>query len=51
MSDEHWSRTRGEVNAEAIDYYRERSTAPGVAGGGARAQLLLHAMRRSHPMG
>ena len=37
MSPTHWSKTRGERNAEAIDYYRERSNAPGVAeGGGAR---------------
>lgn len=35
MSDRHWSRTRGERNAEAIDYYRQRSAAPGVADGGA----------------
>lgn len=34
MSDSHWSRTRGERNREAIDYYRERSRAPGVADGG-----------------
>ncbi|MEM9800621.1 MAG: hypothetical protein AAGA20_09865 [Planctomycetota bacterium] len=34
MSEHHWSRTRGERNAEAIDYYRERSQAPGVAEGG-----------------
>lgn len=34
MSDHHWSRTRGERNREAIDYYRERSQAPGVAEGG-----------------
>lgn len=34
MSDDHWSRTRGERNREAIDYYRERSKAPGVAAGG-----------------
>ena len=34
MSPEHWSKTRGERNAEAIDYYRERSQAPGVAEGG-----------------
>ncbi len=33
----HWSRARAGENAEAIDYYRERSKAPGVAeGGGAR---------------
>lgn len=34
MSDDHWSRTRGERNREAIDYYRERGKAPGVAEGG-----------------
>lgn len=34
MSENHWSRTRGERNKEAIDYYRERSQAPGVAEGG-----------------
>ena len=34
MSERHWSRTRGERNREAIDYYRERSQAPGVAEGG-----------------
>jgi len=34
MSDQHWSKTRGERNREAIEYYRERSHAPGVAEGG-----------------
>ena len=34
MSEHHWSKTRGERNAEAIDYYRQRSRAPGVAQGG-----------------
>ena len=34
MSDQHWSKTRGERNAEAIDYYRQRSRAPGVKEGG-----------------
>lgn len=34
MSERHWSRSRGERNREAIDYYRERSRAPGVAEGG-----------------
>lgn len=34
MSDNHWSKTRGERNKDAIDYYRERSKAPGVEGGG-----------------
>lgn len=34
MSEHHWSKTRGERNREAIEYYRERSRAPGVAEGG-----------------
>lgn len=37
MSERHWSRARAGTNAEALEYYRERSKAPGVAaGGGAR---------------
>jgi len=35
MSERHWSRARRDSNREAIDYYRERSKAPGVAEGGA----------------
>jgi hypothetical protein len=35
MSDRHWSRARAGANREALDYYRQRSTAPGVAEGGA----------------
>ncbi len=43
MSDAHWSRAREKSNAEAIDYYRERSHAPGVAeGGGARNMYCMH---------
>ncbi len=34
-SDDHWSRSRAGMNQEALDYYRERSKAPGVAEGGA----------------
>ena len=34
MDEHHWSKTRGERNKEAIDYYRQRSAAPGVAEGG-----------------
>ena len=34
MSERHWSRTRADSNREALDYYRERSRAPGVAEGG-----------------
>jgi hypothetical protein len=30
----HWTRARAGENAEAMDYYRERSKAPGVASGG-----------------
>ncbi len=37
MGEHHWSRARAGTNAEALDYYRARSKAPGVAeGGGAR---------------
>jgi len=37
MSAQHWSRSREGTNTEALDYYRERSHAPGVReGGGAR---------------
>ncbi len=35
MSDDHWSRARKDKNQEALNYYRERSKAPGVADGGA----------------
>lgn len=43
MSDAHWSRAREKSNTEAIDYYRERSHAPGVAeGGGARNMYCMH---------
>lgn len=34
ISDAHWTRARKDTNREAIDYYRERSRAPGVAEGG-----------------
>lgn len=34
MSDAHWSRARKDKNAEALEYYRARSKAPGVAEGG-----------------
>ncbi len=34
VDDQHWSRTRREMNEEALEYYRERSKAPGVAEGG-----------------
>jgi len=37
--DRHWSRLRKGENQEALDYYKQRSKAPGVAeGGGIRAQ-------------
>lgn len=35
MGPRHWSRARDGMNREALDYLRERSRAPGVAGGGA----------------
>ena len=34
MSDRHWSRARADKNQEALEYYRSRSHAPGVEGGG-----------------
>ena len=34
ISDAHWTRSRRGANEEAIDYYRARSKAPGVAEGG-----------------
>lgn len=38
----HWSRLREGKNQEAMDYYRQRSKAPGVAeGGGVRASYCL----------
>ncbi len=43
MGEHHWSRAREGANAEALDYYRERSKAPGVAeGGGARNMYCMH---------
>ncbi|MEO6709254.1 MAG: hypothetical protein ABIP42_06720 [Planctomycetota bacterium] len=35
MSEHHWSRARRDSNQEALEYYRQRSKAPGVAEGGA----------------
>lgn len=34
MGPDHWSRSRTEKNTESIEYYRERSRAPGVKEGG-----------------
>jgi hypothetical protein len=34
ISEHHWSRSRRGQNQEAIDFYQERSKAPGVADGG-----------------
>ncbi|TAJ17858.1 MAG: hypothetical protein EPO68_08740 [Planctomycetota bacterium] len=34
ISDRHWTRARAGQNEEALEYYRERSKAPGVAEGG-----------------
>ena len=43
MSEHHWSRSRGDQNSEALDYYREKSKAPGVAEGGShRNQYCLN---------
>jgi hypothetical protein len=35
MSEHHWSRARRGANHEALEYYRQRSQAPGVDEGGA----------------
>lgn len=35
MGESHWSRARRGTNEEALEYYRDRSRAPGVADGGA----------------
>ena len=35
IGDHHWSRARRGMNEEALEYYRERSQAPGVKEGGA----------------
>jgi len=35
MDESHWSRARRDSNPEALEYYRSRSRAPGVAEGGA----------------
>ncbi len=35
VGEHHWSRARAGSNREAIEYYRSRSRAPGVADGGA----------------
>ena len=34
IGEHHWSRARRDANPEAIEYYRSRSQAPGVAEGG-----------------
>lgn len=34
VGEHHWSRARRGMNEEALEYYRERSRAPGVAEGG-----------------
>lgn len=42
MGPAHWSRARAGKNREALDYYRQRSRAPGVAeGGGARNHYCM----------
>ena len=34
MGEDHWSKSRAGENEEALEYYRERSKAPGVEEGG-----------------
>ncbi len=43
MGAHHWTRSRADRNRDAIDYYRRRSRAPGVAeGGGPRNHYCMH---------
>lgn len=43
MGEHHWSVARKSSNQEALDYYRERSKAPGVEdGGGARNHYCMN---------
>lgn len=39
MSEAHWSRSRTDLNEEALEYLRERSRKPGVAEGGAARNM------------
>lgn len=39
LSEHHWSRARRDANQEALEYYRQRSRAPGVAEGGAERNV------------
>lgn len=42
ISEHHWSRARSGENQEALEYYRQRSHAPGVeSGGGARNHYCM----------
>ncbi len=34
LGEDHWSKSRAGENEEALEYYRERSKAPGVEDGG-----------------
>jgi hypothetical protein len=43
LGDQHWSRTRGERNRDALEYYQARSKAPGVAEGGAERNFYCMA--------
>ena len=39
MSEAHWSRSRADLNEEALEYLRDRSHKPGVAEGGAARNM------------
>ena len=42
VDENHWSKVRGDRNDEVLEYYRERSQAPGVeAGGDSRNQYCM----------
>lgn len=43
IGEHHWTRAREGMNEEALEYYRERSKAPGVReGGGLRNHYCMH---------
>jgi hypothetical protein len=43
IGEHHWSRARRDANREALEYYRQRSHAPGVREGGAERNFYCMA--------
>jgi hypothetical protein len=50
MSEQHWSRARKGQNREAIEFYQERSRAPGVADGGSHRNHYCPSCRGVVPL-